>query len=150
MIITYDLNQKELQEKITVREAFKEEIEQSEFPIIGAKVNNEYQRLDYELNEDSEVQLVNIATDGGMKVYRRTLIYIMAKAFDKTYKEAKIRVNYQLAYSMFCTIDNMEVTTEILTNVENEMRKIIEQNLPIIQKTLTREEAQKLYEKEDS
>ena len=51
---------------------------------------------------------------------------------------------------MFCTIDNMEVTTEILTNVENEMRKIIEQNLPIIQKTLTREEAQKLYEKEDS
>ena len=150
MIITYDLNQKELQEKITVREAFKEEIEQSEFPIIGAKVNNEYQRLDYELNEDSEVQLVNIATDGGMKVYRRTLIYIMAKAFDKTYKEAKIRVNYQLSNSMFCSIDNMEVTDEILENVEKEMRNIVSQNLPITQKKLTRKEAEELYEQENS
>ena len=150
MIITYDLNQKELQEKITVREAFKEEIEQSEFPIIGAKLNTEYQRLDYELNEDSEVQLVNIATDGGMKVYRRTLIYIMAKAFDKTYKEAKIRVNYQLSNSMFCSIDNMEVTDEILENVEKEMRNIVSQNLPITQKKLTRKEAEELYEQENS
>ena len=66
----------------------------------------------------------------------------MAKAFNKLYKDAKIRVNYQLAYSMFCSIDNMDVTTEILTNVENEMRIIIEQNLPIIQKKMTREEAE--------
>ena len=150
MKIKYDSKVKEIKEKETVKDAFKEEIEQSEFPIIGAKVNNEYQRLDYELNEDSEVQLVNIATDGGMKVYRRTLIYIMAKAFDKTYKEAKIRVNYQLSNSMFCSIDNMEVTDEILENVEKEMRNIVSQNLPITQKKLTRKEAEELYEQENS
>lgn len=150
MKIIYNSEEMEIPTGTTIKEAFKEEIEKNEVPIIGAKYNNEYQRLDYVLEEDGEVALVNIASQGGMKIYRRTLIYIMAKAFDKLYKEAKIRVNYQLAYSMFCTIDNMEVTTEILTNVENEMRKIIEQNLPIIQKTLTREEAQKLYEKEDS
>ena len=117
--------------------------------VIGEKYNNEYKRLDYVLEEDGTVSLVNIASQGGMKIYRRTLIYIMAKAFDKLYKEAKIRVNYQLAYSMFCSIDNMDVTTEILTNVENEMRKIVSENLPIIQKTLTREEAEELYIKED-
>ena len=150
MKIKYDSKVKEIKEKATVKDAFKEEIEQSKFPIIGAKVNNEYQRLDYELNEDSEVQLVNIATDGGMKVYRRTLIYIMAKAFDKTYKEAKIRVNYQLSNSMFCSIDNMEVTDEILENVEKEMRNIVSQNLPITQKRLTRKEAEELYEQENS
>ena len=150
MKIKYDSKVKEIKEKETVKDAFKEEIEQSEFPIIGAKVNNEYQRLDYELNEDSEVQLVNIATDGGMKVYRRTLIYIMAKAFDKTYKEAKIRVNYQLSNSMFCSIDNMEVTDEILENVEKEMRNIVSQNLLITQKKLTRKEAEELYEQENS
>ena len=150
MKIIYNSEEMEIPTGTTIKEALKEEIEKSEVPIIGAKYNNEYQRLDYVLEKDGEVALVNIASQGGMKIYRRTLIYIMAKAFDKLYKEAKIRVNYQLAYSMFCTIDNMEVTTEILTNVENEMRKIIEQNLPIIQKTLTREEAQKLYEKEDS
>ena len=150
MKIIYNSKEREIQEKITVCEAFKEEIEKSEIPIIGARVNNEYQRLDYELKQDGEVQLVNIATEGGMKVYRRTLIYIMAKAFDKIYKEAKIRVNYQLSNSMFCSIDNMEVTDEILENVEKEMRNIVSQNLPITQKRLTRKEAEELYERENS
>ena len=150
MKIIYNSKEREIQEKITVCEAFKEEIEKSEIPIIGARVNNEYQRLYYELKQDGEVQLVNIATEGGMKVYRRTLIYIMAKAFDKIYKEAKIRVNYQLSNSMFCSIDNMEVTDEILENVEKEMRNIVSQNLPITQKRLTRKEAEELYERENS
>ena len=150
MKIIYNSEEKIIDKSLTIEEALKEEIEKSEVPVIGAKFNNEYQRLDYEIKEDGEVALVNIASEGGMKIYRRTLIYIMAKAFDKLYKDAKIRVNYQLADSMFCSIDNMEVTGEILTNVENEMRSIIAKNLPIIQKKLTRKEAEELYEKEDS
>ena len=150
MKIIYNSEEKIIDKGLTIEEALKEEIEKSEVPVIGAKFNNEYQRLDYEIKEDGEVALVNIASEGGMKIYRRTLIYVMAKAFDKLYKDAKIRVNYQLADSMFCSIDNMEVTGEILTNVENEMRSIIAKNLPIIQKKLTRKEAEELYEKEDS
>ena len=150
MKIIYNSEEKIIDKGLTIEEALKEEIEKSEVPVIGAKFNNEYQRLDYEIKEDREVALVNIASEGGMKIYRRTLIYVMAKAFDKLYKDAKIRVNYQLADSMFCSIDNMEVTGEILTNVENEMRSIIAKNLPIIQKKLTRKEAEELYEKEDS
>ena len=150
MKIIYNSEERELEKNTSIKNAFKEEIEKSEVPIIGAKYNNEDVRLDYVLENDGTVSLVNIASQGGMKIYRRTLIYIMAKAFDKLYKDAKIRVNYQLAYSMFCSIDNMNVTTEILTNVENEMRKIVAENLPIIQKTLTREEAEELYKKEDS
>ena len=150
MKIIYNSEEKELKEGIAINEAFKNQIQNSEIPVIGAKFNNEYQRLDYEMKNDGELFLVNIATDGGMKIYRRTLIFIMAKAFNKLYKEAKIRVNYQLANSMFCSIDNMEVTNEILTNVENEMRGIVAKNLPIIQKRLTRQEAEELYKKEDS
>lgn len=150
MKIIYNSEEKELKEGIAINEAFKNQIQNSEIPVIGAKFNNEYQRLDYEMKNDGELFLVNIATDGGMKIYRRTLIFIMAKAFNKLYKEAKIRVNYQLADSMFCSIDNMEVTNEILTNVENEMRGIVAKNLPIIQKRLTRQEAEELYKKEDS
>ena len=104
MKIIYNSQEREISKNTSIKEAFKEEIEKSEIPIIGAKYNNEYKRLDYVLEEDGTVSLVNIATQGGMKIYRRTLIYIMAKAFDKLYKEAKIRVNYQLAYSMFCSI----------------------------------------------
>lgn len=150
MKIIYNSKEIEVPENTMIKDALKDEIEKSEFPVIGAKFNNEYHRLDYKLNEDGKISLVNIASEGGMKIYRRTLIFIMAKAFNKIYKESKIRVNYQLSNSMFCSIENMEVTNEILQNVEREMHSIVKQNLPITNKVLTRKEAEELYEREDS
>ena len=137
-------------EEITIQELLKEQIEKSDIPVIGAKFNNEYQRLDYEITQDGTVSLVDIASKGGMKIYRRTLIYIMAMAFERIYPEAKVRVNYQLSNSMYCDLDNIEETDEMIKNVEAEMKKIVEQNIPITKKVLTRQEAKELYEKEDS
>ena len=150
MKINYNEKELDLKEKITIKELLADEIEKSEIPIIGAKFNNEYQRLDYEITKDGTVSLVDIASKGGMKIYRRTLIYIMAMAFERIYPEAKVRVNYQLSNSMYCDLDNMEETPEMLKNVEQEMRRIIEQNLPITKKLLTRKEAEELYEQKDS
>ena len=150
MKIIFDNNIIEINREVTINELLKKEIEKSEIPIIGAKFNNEYQRLDYEIKQDGTVSLVNIASKGGMKIYRRTLIYIMAMAFERVYPEAKVRVNYQLSNSMYCDIDNIEPTDEMLKNVELEMKKIVEQNLPITKRVLSRQEAKELYEKKDS
>ena len=150
MKINYNEKELDVKENITIKELLADEIEKSEIPIIGAKFNNEYQRLDYEITKDGTVSLVDIASKGGMKIYRRTLIYIMAMAFERIYPEAKVRVNYQLSNSMYCDLDNMEETPEMLKNVEQEMRRIIEQNLPITKKILTRKEAEELYEQKDS
>ena len=150
MKINYNEKELDVKENITIKELLADEIEKSEIPIIGARFNNEYQRLDYEITKDGTVSLVDIASKGGMKIYRRTLIYIMAMAFERIYPEAKVRVNYQLSNSMYCDLDNMEETPEMLKNVEQEMRRIIEQNLPITKKLLTRKEAEELYEQKDS
>ena len=150
MKVIYNSKMIEIQDNTTIKDVLKEEIEKSQYPIIGAKFNNEYKRLDFIIDREGEIDLVDINSKGGMKIYRRTLIFIMAKAFDKLYPEAKLRVNYQLSNSMFCTLDNMQINEEMLLNVQNEMKKIIEQNLPITEKKLTREEAEAFYEKEDS
>ena len=150
MQIIYNDKTYDAKENSTIYEILKDEIEKSEMPIIGAKFNNEYQRLDYEISQDGTVDLVDISTNGGMKIYRRTLIYIMAMAFERVYPEAKVRVNYQLSNSMYCKLDNIDETEDMLVNVEKEMKKIVEQNLPITKKVLTRQQAKELYEKEDS
>lgn len=150
MKIIYNSKEVDIPENTPVGEVFKSEIENSKFPIIGAKFNNEYKRLDFIPNEEGVLSWVDVSSKGGMKIYRKTLIFIMAKAFEKLYKQAKIRVNYQLAHAMFCTIENMEVTDEILENVQKEMREIVDKNLPITNKAMTRKEAEKLYEKDNS
>ena len=150
MQILYDNKKIEVQEGATIQEVLKNEIEKSDVPIIGAEYNNEYKRLDYKIKEDGTVSLVNIASKGGMKIYRRTLIFIMAMAFERIYPEAKLRVNYQLSNSMYCDLDNINETDEMIKNVEAEMKRIVEKNIPITKKVLTREEAEKLYEKKNS
>ena len=129
MQIIYNDKELNVNDNTTIKELLKEEIEKSKIPIIGAKFNNEYQRLDYEITQDCKVSLVDIASKGGMKIYRRTLIYIMGKAFQEVCPEALLTVNYQLSHSMFCEIDNMETTQEILDKVYVKMEEIISKNM---------------------
>lgn len=150
MKITYNSKEYEVAPNTTIQEVLKEEIEKNEFKVIGAKFNNEYKRLDYVITENGIVSLVDISSKGGMRIYRRTLIYIMAKAFEELYKDVKIRVNYQLSNAMFCTVENMEITDGMLKNVENKMKEIVSKNLPIQKKVFSRQEAEELYKKEDS
>ena len=132
-----------MEEKIS--ELLKEQIENSEYPVVGAKYNNEYKNLDDVVSSEGKIELIDINSKEGMKIYRRTLTYIMGKAFWHTYPGAYITVNYQLSNSMYCDIENMEVTEEMLEKVKAKMQEIIEQDLKIEKRTMTREEAKKFY-----
>lgn len=137
-----------MKEKIS--ELYKEQIEKSEYPVVGAIVDNEYKSLDEELNGNERVELITINSKEGMKIYRRTLTYIMGKAFWHLYPEAHVIVNYQLSNAMYCNIENMEVTHEMLEKVKAEMQEIIEKNLKIEKMVMTREEAEKFYQETNS
>lgn len=150
MQIKYKEKILEIEQGSKIKDIFKDEISNNKYPVIGAKFNNKYQRLDYEILQDGEVELIDIASKQGMNIYKRTLIFILAKAFNKIDSKIKLRVNYQLNNSMFCTLDNTEVTEELLEKVYNEMKNIVEKNLPIEEKKLTRKEAEDLYSKENS
>ena len=80
-----------------------------------------------------------------MKVYRRTLVYIVGKAFENICPNKKMEVNYQLAHAMFCEILNQEVTDELIEKLEQEVRRIVKENLPIRQVIMNREEATKFF-----
>lgn len=128
-----------------ISEIAKKQIEESKYQVVGAKFNNEYKNLDEELKEDGKLELINISSKEGMKIYRRTLTYIMGMAFWQTYPDAHVIVNYQLSNAMYCDIENMEVTEEMLQNVQNKMREIIEKDLKIEKRAMTREEAKEFY-----
>ena len=114
-----------------IKEKYKTEIENSKYNVVGCIVNNNYQTLNYQFQEGDNVELIDMSSKEGMKIYRRSLVYLMGKAFGEVYPEALITVNYQLAHSMFCEVDNMEVTDEMIEKVEAKMREIVSKNLDI-------------------
>lgn len=129
---------------------FKNEIENSKTEIIACKCNNEIRSLSYEPAENETVELIDVSSADGMRIYVRGLLLIMSKAFHKLYPEALLTVNYQLSNATFCQIDNMEATEEMIENVSKEMEKIIASDIEIKKVVMTKEEAAKFYDKEQT
>lgn len=69
----------------------------------------------------------------------------MGKAFSECYPKALLTVNYQLHNSMFCQIDNMKVSDEMIDNVREKMKEIIKADLPITKTVMSVEEAKAFY-----
>ena len=148
MKIIYKNNEFNIEKGSKVVDVFKEEIEKSNKKIIGCMVNNEVKSLDYKLEEESNISLIDVTNKDGKRIYVRGLLYIMGKAFSETYKDALLTVDYQLNNAMLCEVDNMEVTDEMINKVKNKMIEIIKKDIPIIKKEMTKEEAEEFYNRE--
>ena len=149
MKINYNGNEYNVEGNPEIREFFKEEIKNSELKnIIAARYNNEVASLKHRLHKDGTIEFINMQDRDGRIIYIRGLLYIMSKAFYEVYPEALLTVNYQLSNAMFCEIDNMEITEEIISNVRNKMREIVDRDIDIRKVVMTKEEAEEFYKTE--
>ncbi len=133
---------------ITVLDLFKEEIAKSNNTIIACRYNNEVKGLKFKIPSDGTIELIDITDKDGMRVFQRGLIYIVAKAFHDIYPQALLTVNYQLYHSMLCEIEGLDITDEVIKKVDDRIKDIIEKNIPIQRKVMTKEEAKEFYSKE--
>ena len=150
MKIQYKEKTLEIEHKMKISKLLKDEIENSEYAVVGAIFDNEYVNIEYEIEEDGKIELIDISSKEGMRIYKRTIIYIFAKALKEMYPNNKATVNYQLANATYCDLGEIEVTDEVIQRLIDKMRKIVNKNLPIKEVVMTREEAKKFYEEKNT
>lgn len=148
MKITYENQVLEAREGITVYELLEKEIKQAQMEVIACMVNNEVRSLNLKLTEDAKLELIDLNSKDGMMIYIRGIMFIMAKALNELYPEALLTVNYQLSNAMFCELENMKITEEMIEKIHKRMAEIISQDLEIRKVKMTAKEAEKFYEKE--
>lgn len=147
MKINFQNNILERKDVISIQELFKKEIETSNKMIIAARVNNEVKSLDFIIDKDCTIELINRANVDGRRIYTRGLLYVMGKAFHELYPEALLTVNYQLSNAMLCEVENMAITEEMIEKVNQRMYEIVKKDLPIVKREMSREEAIEFYKK---
>ncbi len=140
----------DVKESTPVNELLKDEIQKAKCKVIACKFNNEIKSLNYKIKSDGKLELIDLEHKDGMRIYRRGLVYIISKAVCETYPGALMTINYQLSNAMFCTVDNLKITNEVIKNVNNRVKEIINSNLPIEKRFMTKEEAIKFYDKENT
>ena len=121
-------------------EKFKEDTKKR---ILACKYKNEIRPLDTEVDNLDEVVPIDITTRDGRRVYQRGILYVMGMAFNRVYPKALLTVNCQLSNSIYCSVENMKVTAEMIDNIKKEMQEIVDSNLPIKKIEMTKEEADK-------
>lgn len=145
MKIQYKDKTMEIEKGSKIYDIFKEEIENSEHTVVGAIYNNEYVNLSRHMNFEGTVELITVNSKIGMKIYRRTLIYIFAMALKKIYPDNRASIDYQMENAIYCDLGNIEITEELVQKINEEMREIVRKDLFIAKVVMNREEAEKFY-----
>ncbi len=150
MQIIYEEHIIDVKKGTKVIDLLKDEISRSRYKVVACRFNNEVKSLNYEINSDGKIELIDLTNKDGMRIYRRGLIYIIGKAFYETYKDALLTINFQLSNSMLCEVSNMQVTKEMIEKVDEKVKEIIKRDAPITKIAMTKEEAEAFYEKENT
>ncbi len=130
-------------EKTKVIDLFRDEIEKNS--IIACKYNNEVKSLNFELTQNGTIELLDISDRDGRRIYIRGLVYVLSKAFESLYPDTKTTVNYQLSNSMLCEVVDAEVTDEMIENINRKFKEIVDKDIPIIKREMTKQEAKEFY-----
>lgn len=121
---------------------------QAQYPsaIVAAKVNNHVKDLQATLNEDCQMDFLDLHSDSGIKVYQRSLVFIMITAVRELFPDGEVTVEHSLSKGLYCELHlNRPTTAADVEAIEAQMRRIVAENRPILLKSLPIAEAISLF-----
>ncbi|MBE6606445.1 MAG: threonine--tRNA ligase [Ruminococcaceae bacterium] len=134
---------------ITAYDALKE-AELISREVIAAKVNDSVVDLTRNLNDGDCVAPLTFADDEGKHVFFHTASHILAMAVKRLYPATKLTIGPAIDDGYYYDFDcETPFSSDMLRDIEGEMKKIVKENLKLERFTLERSEAIALMEKAD-
>lgn len=116
--------------------------------VVALKVNGVLVDLSFSLGPADTVELVTLSSPEGLDVMRHTASHVMAQAVLRLYPGAKLGVGPTIENGFYYDILlDKPIGDEDLPAIESEMKKIIEEKLPVVREEMTREKALEWCEK---
>lgn len=116
---------------------------------VAGMINGNVVDLYHSLEDDCEVQIVTLDSKEGLEVYRHSTAHLMAQAIKRIYgqKAVKLGIGPVIEDGFYYDIDiEKPLSIEDLAAIEKEMNRIIQENLPIVRRVVSREEALQIFE----
>jgi len=117
-------------------------------PIVAAHINGELRELTYHIVTDSEVTSITIADSDGMRIYRRSLAFLMVTVAEELFPDIQVVIDYALNFGGFyCEIrGGAPFKPEELARIEAGMRELVDSDIPIGKKRVPLEKALAYFE----
>ncbi|CAI6290985.1 MULTISPECIES: threonine--tRNA ligase [Bacillus] len=109
---------------------------------LAGKLNGKEIDLRTPINEDGTVEIITEGSEEGLQIMRHSTAHLLAQAIKRIYKDVKFGVGPVIENGFYYDVEMDEaITPEDLPKIEKEMKKIVNANLPIVRKEVSREEA---------
>ena len=126
------------------------ELELASRATLCAVVNGEVKEMTYVLTEDADVKLCTFEDEEGKKVFRHTAAHVLAQAVKRLYPQTKLTIGPAIDGGFYYDFDSeVSFTPDILKALEDEMKKIVRENIKLERFELPRDEAIALMTEKD-
>ncbi|MCA1056401.1 threonine--tRNA ligase [Rossellomorea aquimaris] len=114
---------------------------------IAGKLNDELIDLRTGIMEDGKIEIVMPDSDDALEILRHSTAHLMAQAIKRLYPSTKLGIGPVIEGGFYYDVDSEHTfTPEDLPLIEKEMKKLTGENLEVIRKEVSRDEAKKIYE----
>jgi uridine kinase len=123
---------------------------ESEFrsTIVAAKVDNDIKELNFSIINDCRIKFIDLTNEDGMRIYRRSLHFILIKSVYDLFPERKVTISHSISKGVYCEIKGDCELTEIdVYDIETRMRELVNAKIPFIKRLMSVEDAKNIFSK---
>ena len=115
--------------------------------IVAALVNHKLSELFIPIQSDCAVTPLDVSNRDGMRIFRRSLVFVLVAAARELFPEASIYVDHSLPFGGFyCQVKGRgPLTADELTALQARMREIVNADEPIMKARLPIAEAEAIF-----
>ena len=145
----YTRESKPLNPNMTLAEAASVlEKDSEENPVVAGMIDGVLRDLQTPIGEYQSLDFVRLRSETGRMVYRRSVVFMMIIAVRELWPDSDIIVQFTANGGLYCDIKlSHQLNKEDIAAIEQKMRKIVDENRPIVKKILPREDVIKLFKK---
>lgn len=112
---------------------------------IAAKINDKLVDLNHGLKNDDQVEIITADSEDGIEIIRHSTAHVMAQAVKRIYGNVKLAIGPTIKNGFYYDFDlDISLTQDDLKKIEDEMNKIINEDLKFRRDDVSREEALKI------
>jgi len=126
---------------------FRAAVGESPVPFIAALVNGELRELTYKIWTDATVEPLFLSDSDGIRIYRRSLSFLLVTAIRELFPEAFVFVDHSLPFGgFFCEVGGRKPFSEAeLAQIEDRMHEIVEEDFNIRRERVPLDEAIEMF-----
>ena len=149
-VIINDSQVLEFDEGVTFKAIAEQVKDNYKYDIVGVKVDNDFADLSDTLKKSCNIKFYDRSTDYGNDVYLRSAKFILILAVRMVLgKDARVIVEHAQDGGIYCSIGNRYINSDIISNIEDKMKEIVEQDYRFMKLNVSRLDAIKYFKKEN-